>query len=60
MDKDSINAALSAIGALAEMSLVFYRAALSSGATTQEAKDMLDAYMKTTIYGAPKKEAPEE
>lgn len=45
MANGGIKGAVDALGALAEMPLVFYRTALQAGATPQEAKSMLEAYM---------------
>lgn len=42
---------LAAIGVIAEMSLQFYRALLSAGASTQEAAVLTQAYLAATIYG---------
>lgn len=60
MDNKLLKEALQATGALAEMSLVFYRAALESGASPKEAKSMLESYMRTIIFSGPAKEAPHE
>ena len=60
MDSNQLKSALNAIGALAEMSLVFYRAVIASGASAQEAKNVLDAYISATIYGRRQKGGTEE
>ena len=60
MNKEAMSNALDALGALAEMSLVFYRAAMGAGASPKEAKNMLESYMRVTIYGCPGKGEPEE
>lgn len=45
--KDLINA----IGATAEMGLVFYRAAIKTGANREEAKDLTQAYIGAVMFG---------
>ena len=40
-----------AIGARAEMSLIFFRAALDVGATMEEALKLTQAYLAATIHG---------
>ena len=47
---------IEALGALAEMSLAFARAARAAGASKEEAKVLLDSYMRSVLYGTPKKE----
>lgn len=42
---------LAAIGLIAEMSLQFYRALLSAGASTQETAVLTQAYLAAAIYG---------
>lgn len=51
---------LAAIGAIAEMSLQFYRALLSAGASTQEAAVLTQAYLAATIYGNRKEGTDED
>lgn len=47
---------IQALGALAEMSLSFARAARAAGAGKDETKELLEAYMRSMLYGASKKE----
>lgn len=47
---------IQALGALAEMSLAFARAARAAGASKDETKELLEAYMRSMLYGASKKE----
>lgn len=42
---------LNAVGALAEMSLNFYRAVLNAGATKEEAFVLLQSFISATIHG---------
>lgn len=60
MANDGIKGAVDALGALAEMSLVFYRTALRTGATREEAKAMLEAYMSTLLFHPGEKRGEEE
>lgn len=40
------------VGAIAEMALVFMRAAIGAGATQREATQLAQAYMAAMIFGA--------
>ena len=42
---------INAIGTTAESSLVFYRAAINAGATTEEATRLLQAYIGAMAFG---------
>lgn len=42
---------INALGTTAEMALVFYRAALSAGATMEEATRLSQAYIGALIFG---------
>ena len=43
---------VNALGAMAEVSLTMYRAAIGTGATPEEAKNIIEAYFCATIkYG---------
>lgn len=42
---------LEAVGAMAEMGLTFYRAAIGAGATAEEATRLMQAYYAAQIYG---------
>lgn len=42
---------INAMGATAEMSLIFYRAAINSGANREEAKDLTQAYIGAVMFG---------
>lgn len=43
-------------GAIAEMSLVFFRGALGAGATTEEAMRLTQVFIAAQIWGRPKTE----
>lgn len=51
MNNDAVRELLNAVGALAEMSLNFYRAALNAGATKEEALVLLQSFISATIHG---------
>lgn len=50
---------LNAVGALAEMSLNFYRAVLNAGATKEEAFVLLQSFISASIHGS-KEESNED
>ena len=54
--KDFVNA----LGAIAEMSLVFYRDVLNSGATPDEAFKLTQAFIAANIFGNAGRSKPEE
>ena len=49
--KKQTNRLINAIGAVAESSLVFYRAAIGAGATEGEATRLLQAYIAAMSFG---------
>lgn len=49
--KERVEALKSAIGATAEMSLLFYRATIAAGATMEEALKLTQAYLAAMIHG---------
>lgn len=51
MNNDAVKELLNAVGALAEMSLNFYRAAINSGATREEACVLVQSLISAFIYG---------
>ena len=51
MNNDAVRGLLNAVGALAEMSLIFYRALLNAGATKEEAFVLLQSFISPTIHG---------
>lgn len=51
MNNDAVRELLNAVGALAEMSLNFYRAVLNTGATKEEAFVLLQSFISATIHG---------
>lgn len=51
MNDDAVRKLLDAVGALAEMSLNFYRALLNAGATKEEAFMLLQSFISATIHG---------
>ena len=51
MNNDSVKELLNAVGALAEMSLNFYRAVLNAGATRDEAFVLLQSFISASIHG---------
>ena len=51
MNNDAVKELLNAVGALAEMSMFFYRAAINSGATREEAFVLLQSFISASIHG---------
>lgn len=51
MNNDAVKELLNAVGALAEMSLNFYRAVLNAGATKEEAFVLLQSFISASIHG---------
>lgn len=51
MNNDAVKELLNAVGALAEMSLNFYRAAINSGATREEDFVLLLSFISVSIHG---------
>lgn len=41
---------MTAVGAIAEMTLMFYRAAINAGATTEEAMRLLQAFIIASLF----------
>ena len=61
MDKNrQLKEAIAGIGALAEMSLVFFRGAVGAGASLEEATRMTQAYIAAAVWGRPKDEGPDK
>ena len=51
MNNDAVKELLNAVGALAEMSLNFYRAVFNAGATRDEAFVLLQSFISASIHG---------
>ena len=51
MNNDAVKELLNAVGALAEISLNFYRAVLNAGATREEAFVLLQSFISASIHG---------
>ena len=51
MNNAAVKELLNAVGALAEMSLNFYRAVLNAGATREEAFVLLRSFISASIHG---------
>lgn len=49
---DQVKALTDALGAVAEMSLIFYRDVLAVGATYEEATKLTQAFIAANIYGS--------
>lgn len=56
MEKDKVEELRQSVGAMAEMSLIFFRAVLGSGASMEEALRLTQAFVSAQIYGRPKNE----
>ena len=50
MNNDAVKELLNAVGALAEMSLTFYRAAINSGATREEACVLVQSLISAYVH----------
>lgn len=59
-NNDSVKELLNAVGAVAEMSLNFYRAVLNAGATKEEAVVLLKSFISAFIYGSKRGEVNED
>lgn len=59
-NNDSVKELLNAVGAVAEMSLNFYRAVLDAGATKEEAVVLLQSFISAFIYGNKRGEVNED
>lgn len=59
MNNDAARELLNTVGALAEMSLNFYRAVLNAGATKEEAFVLLQSFISASIHGS-KEESNED
>lgn len=57
MEKDKVEELRQSVGAMAEMSLIFFRAVLGSGASMEGALRLTQAFVSAQIYGRPKNEA---
>lgn len=57
MEKDKVEELRQSVGAMDEMSLIFFRAVLGSGASMEEALRLTQAFVSAQIYGRPKNEA---
>ena len=49
--KEQVEMLKGAIGATAEMALIFFRATIAAGATMEEALKLTQAYLAATIHG---------
>ena len=52
MNNDAVRELLNAVGALAEMSLYFYRALLNAGTTKEEAFVLFQSFISASIHGS--------
>ena len=57
MEKDKVEELRQGVGAMAEMSLIVFRAVLGAGASMEEALRLTQAFVSAQIYGRPKNEA---
>ena len=60
MNNKAVKELLNALGAVAEMSLNFYRAALNAGATKEEAIVLLQSFVYVFIHGNKRAESDED
>ena len=60
MNNKSVKELLDALGAVAEMSLSFYRAVIDAGATKEESFVLLQSFISVFICGNKKEERDED
>ena len=60
MNNTSVKELLNALGAVAEMSLSFYRDVLNAGATKEESFVLLKSFISVLIWGNKKEEKSDE
>ena len=60
MNNKSVKELLNALGAVAEMSLSFYRAVIDAGATKEESFVLLQSFISVFICGNKKEERDED
>lgn len=60
MNNDAVRELLNAVGALAEMSLNFYRNLIDAGATPKEATTLTQAFIAANIFGQQAKGGADE
>lgn len=53
MDEKELQKLIAATGALAEMSVLFLKSAMNSGATFEEAMRLTAMFLNATLHGAP-------
>lgn len=53
-NNEQVRGLIEALGAVAEMSLVFYRSTLAVGATNEEATKLTQAFIAANIFGGAK------
>lgn len=51
---------MTAVGAIAEMALMFYRAVINAGATTEEAMRLLQAFITASLFGGGRNEKKDD
>lgn len=51
MNNNAVKELMNAVGALAKISLNFYRAAINSGATRKESRVLVQSLISACIYG---------
>lgn len=60
MNNNSVRELLDAVGAVAEMSLNFYRAVLNAGATKEEAVVLLQSFISAFLHGNKREESDKD
>lgn len=59
-DKEEVERMIQGVGATAEMSLIFYRAAIDAEATPAEAIKLTQAYLAALLFGNQQNQKPPE
>ena len=59
-DKEEVERMIQSVGAMAEMGMTFYRAALGAGADTAEAIRLTQAYFGAMLFGNQQNKKPPE
>jgi len=59
-NKEQVKQMVQAVGAMAEMGLIFYRAAIDAGADNAEAIRLTQAYLSALLFGNQQNQKPPE
>ncbi|MEG1987976.1 MAG: hypothetical protein RR035_02230 [Oscillibacter sp.] len=60
MSKKQLDETKQAVGAMAEMAILFFRAVLGTGATMEETMKLTQAYLAALMFGQRSQQQPED